>query len=580
MSSLSIMQELKQEIASWIKSRCPDVEESLILGALESPKLESHGDCSLPMPKLRLKGNPKELASRLASEFQPFGRVVKAAAVDAFLNFTWDKRDIVRQAVPAILKEGSKYGHNNAGDNKTVLIEYGSPNIAKPFHAGHLRSAVLGNFLKHVYAANGYRVVGINYLGDWGKQYGLLALGYERYGNDDELQQDAIKHLFDVYVRINEDAEKDATVHDTARLYFRRMEDGDESILKRWRQFRDLSIVKYREVYQRLNIEHDVYHGESFYEEGMKTAISMLRQLGLLEESQGSQVVDLSAEKLGMSIIVKRDGATLYLTRDIAAAIARWDEYHFHRSIYVVGATQDFHLKQLFAILKKMGFSWADRCEHVNYGLVRGMSTRKGTAVFLEDILNETTDVMHAVMQSNSTKYSQIVDPLKTAELLALSAIVVQDASAKRIKDYDFNWARMTSFEGDTGPYLQYAHTRLCSIERKVPEILQLVLEAQSTANFDAINFDLLHEEQAQGILMTLLKFPQVVIDACRTQEPCLVVTFLMNVAHQLSSLIESLYVMNQPKDIAVARLALFMSVRQVLGNGLSLLGLIPLTQM
>lgn len=569
--SSKVINELKTEVAKWLNANLPSpVPIDSIISSLEASKNEVYGDCCLPLPKLRLSTNPKTLGTELQSKFKPTGNLISVQVKDAFLNFTWNKKYLLKRVIPDILNQGQTYGTNTSGQGKTVLIEYASPNIAKPFHAGHLRSSIIGNFLKHVYRANGYNVVSINYLGDWGKQYGLLAVGYEKYGNDEAFKNDPIKHLFNVYVQINKDAEADPKIHEQARAYFKKMEDGDKESLSLWQRFRDLSIEKYKQVFSRLNIEFEVYSGESMYEQGMKTILTELKEKDLLISSQNAQIIDLKQHGLDVAVILKSDGASLYLTRDLAAAKGRYDEYHFEKSIYVISSQQDHHLKQVFKILELMGYEWAKNCIHINYGLVQGMSTRKGNVAFLEDILDEAKRVMHDVMKNNPSKYEQIENPERTADILGVSAVVIQDFSAKRIKDYEFKMDRMTLFEGDTGPYLQYAHTRLSSIERKYDKKIDV----------DNVKYDLLKEDCALQLATMLTKLPEIVHGACRTSEPCLVVTYLMQLCHLVSTVIEQLYVLGQEKEIAEARLALYTATRITLGNGMRLLGLIPLEKM
>ena len=483
-----------------------------------------------------------------------------------------------------VLKEASHYGESKVGEGKKVLVEFSSPNIAKPFHAGHLRTTIIGNFIRNLYKSQGYSTIAMNYLGDWGKQYGLLAVGFTRFGNEELLLQDPIKHLFEVYVKVSAAAEADSTLHDEARDYFRKMELGHEENLQLWRKFRDLSICKYKELYKRLNIEFDVYSGESFYEEGMKKSIERLKSHSLLEESKGAQIVDLSADKLGKAVIVKTDGATLYLTRDIAAAEGRFEEFKFDKMIYVIASEQDLHMKQLFKILSLMKFEWADRLEHINYGMVLGMSTRKGNVVFLEDIIEESKAQMHAVMKSNEAKYAQIENPDETAEILAMSAIIIQDMAARRIKDYTFSMERMTSFEGDTGPYLQYAHSRLCSVERKLGLESEVGLRLDSAIQQDsiesAVDFSLLTEPEALDLAFLLSRYPNVLSEALRSLEPCVLVTYLMSVSHAVSNAWEKLWVMGQEAQLQTARLALYRAARFTICNGLLILGIRPLERM
>ncbi|KAL8868202.1 MAG: hypothetical protein Q9174_005144 [Haloplaca sp. 1 TL-2023] len=487
-----------------------------------------------------------------------------------------------------------------------MIVEFSSPNIAKPFHAGHLRSTIIGGFLGNLYEAAGWDVIRMNYLGDWGRQYGLLAIAFEDYGSEEKLQENPIGHLFDIYVQINkiskpeEDAiaekkkeleslsklgkdtaslEKEIedlvskSTNEKARQYFKRMENGDGAALSIWRRFRDLSIDRYKKTYARLNIHYDHYSGESQVEaERMDNAAKQLETSGVSEMSAGAVIVDLTknpkTKKLGKALVRKKDGSSLYLTRDIGEAVKRQELYHFDRMIYVVASQQDLHLAQLFKILELMGHQdVADKCQHINFGMVAGMSTRSGNVRFLDDILQEVGEKMHEVMQKNQTKYEQVEDPEKTADTLGITAVMVQDMTGKRINGYDFSLDRMTSFEGDTGPYLQYAHARLCSITRKA---------GLSAQDLDKADLSLLQESHAVNLVRALSSWPDVVQNTVKTQEPVTVLSYLFKMTHMLSSSYDVLKVVGSEPEVKKARMALYEAARQVLNNGMKLLGLSP----
>jgi arginyl-tRNA synthetase len=426
------------------------------------------------------KKNPQELCKELAEKFPESDLVLPPVPFGIHLQFFFKPQGLTRDVVRRILKEKEAYGTNgNQGmrdpsdpskGQKRMIVEFSSPNIAKPFHAGHLRSTIIGGFLANLYTVMGWDVIKMNYLGDWGKQYGLLANGYKRFGNEEALNKDPINHLFDVYVKINsivseqdgpikelkeqikakkeknEDVSEleaelaklvEASEDESARRYFKSMEDGNEDALALWRKFRDLSIAKYRQTYARLNIDFDVYSGESqIKNESMTSAYQTLEKTGVSEKSEGAVIVDFTkhgAKKLGKAIIVRKDGTPLYLTRDIGAITERDEAYHFDKMIYVVAAQQDLHLAQLFKITELMGYKdLAGRCQHVNFGMVRGMSTRKGTVKFLDDILRDVRDKMHEVMKKNEDKYRQVENPEETADVLGITAVMVQDMSGKR----------------------------------------------------------------------------------------------------------------------------------------------------
>ena len=420
-------------------------------------------------------------------QFPESDLIEKPVVAGTSLQFWFKPAPLTKFVLSSILKEKAGYGTNarlglkDPSDpmkgKKRIVIEFSSPNIAKPFHAGHLRSTIIGGFLANVYEAAGWEVIRMNYLGDWGRQFGLLAKAFEMYGSEEKLKTDPIGHLYDIYVEINkvskpeedEIAEKkkelqeakakgedtgdlesqimaleSKSTNEKARKYFKRMEEGDKEALALWERFRDLSIDKYQKTYARLNIFYDYYSGESQVKpESMDAAAEQLEKTGVSEKSEGAVIVDLTKDpktkKFGKALVKKRDGSTLYLTRDIGAAVERWQKFHFDQMIYVVASQQDLHLAQLFKILELMGHSdIRERCQHVNFGMVLGMSTRRGTVKFLDDILRDVGDKMHEVMQRNQAKYEQVEDPKQTADTLGITAVMVQDMTGKR---YDFPMA-------------------------------------------------------------------------------------------------------------------------------------------
>ena len=493
---------------------------------------------------------------------------------------------------------------------KRIIIEFSSPNIAKPFHAGHLRSTIIGGFLANLYESVGWEVLRINYLGDWGRQFGLLANAFETCGSEEKLAQDPIGHLYDIYVEINrvsapeeekikekkeelkqakasgKDAaglEKEVTsleagsTNEKARKYFKRLEGGDPAALATWKRFRDLSIDKYKQTYARLNIRYDHYSGESQVEpERMERAAKEMEETGVSEVSDGAVIVDFTKDpktkKLEKAVVKKKDGSTLYLTRDISEAMKRYELYHFDKMIYVVASQQDLHLKQFFKILELMGHKeLVDRCEHVNFGMVLGMSTRRGTVKFLDDILRDVGDRMLEVMQQNPDKFANVQDPRQTADLLGISAVMVQDLSGKRINNYEFSLDRMTATEGDTGPYLQYAHARLCSIAREI---------GLSHEELQTADFSLLKEDHAIKLIRVLAQWPDQVQNTLKTMEPTNVLKYLFEMTHVFSGSYRALRVKGSEPELKKARMALYECARQVLNNGMRLLGLTPVERM
>ncbi|KAF2251649.1 putative Arginyl-tRNA synthetase, cytoplasmic [Trematosphaeria pertusa] len=588
-------------------SEVTGVQPKTIYPLLQRTTTLDKGDLLLPVPALRIKGErPDMLASRWADEFPESTLVSKPVVDGPFIRFYLKPAALVKRVLPAVLRNRNEWGSNpllglkDASDaskgRKRIVIEFSSPNIAKPFHQGHLRSTIIGGFLANLYKGAGWDVVRLNYLGDWGKQYGLLALGFKMFGDDTALEEDPIHHLYQIYVKINslladerkeiEQLEKDdkdtsklrnECLDEQAREYFKAMCNNDPGAISMWKKFRELSIQRYKKSYTRLNIHFDEYAGESLVrEESMKIAQKQLESKGLVEESQGAAIVDFSkhvpgkaGKALGKALIRKTDGTSLYLTRDVGALFERNDRYEFDQMIYVVATDQELHLKQLFKLIELTGNEdLRSRIAHVSFGLVLGMSTRRGTVVFLDDVLRDVGEKMHEVMRKNETKYAQVSDPERTADILGISSVMVQDMSGKRINNYRFNIDTMTSFEGDTGPYLQYSHARLCSI---------LLKAAVPTSEIESANLDLLVEPHAIKVVRLIAQFPDTIQNTLKTLEPTTVLTYLFRLTHAINSSYDVLQVVGSERELMKARLALYDAAKSVINNGMRLLGLTPL---
>ncbi|KEY71636.1 hypothetical protein S7711_08102 [Stachybotrys chartarum IBT 7711] len=584
------------------------VDRAIVWPAIQWTQGLDKGDFVLAVPALRIKGTkPDVLASEWAAKFPENDTLFEKPTIVAhFMSFFIKVGLLTQLVLPLVRNLDSKYGQNHylglrdpkdpSKGKKRIIVEFSSPNVAKPFHAGHLRSTIIGSFLANIYEGSGWDVKRFNYLGDWGKQYGLLALAYEKYGDEAALKRDPIDHLFKLYVRINaeKEAEKEQieaskkegkdvaglesdSLDEQARRYFRKMTDGDESAIALWKRFRDLSIVRYKETYARLNIHFDVFSGESqVTEDSMDKVAQQMTEKGITRVDDGAVLVDFTelvpgkeGKRLGKTVIRKKDGTALYLTRDIGELLGRFETYNFDHMIYVVASAQDLHLKQLFKIIELLGHKdIADKCQHINFGLVLGMSTRKGTVKFLDDILRDCADHMHDVMRKNADKYAQVEDPAGTADILGISSVMVQDMSGKRINNYTFNMEAMTSFEGDTGPYLQYAHARLCSIKRRA----DLSDEELATADLS-----LLTEAHATNVVRMLAQWPDTFQNTLKTLEPTTVLTYLFKMTHVVSSSYDHLQVVGSERELMKARMALYDATRIVLANGMRMLGLTPL---
>ncbi|KAH7326735.1 arginyl-tRNA synthetase [Stachybotrys elegans] len=591
-----------------IISELSGVDRAIVWPAVQWTQALDKGDFVLAVPALRLKGTkPDVLAAEWAAKFPENDPLIEKPTVTAhFLSFFTKASPLVTSVIPMIQSLDKDYGRNRfhglrdpkdpSKGQKRIIVEFSSPNVAKPFHAGHLRSTIIGSFLANLYEGHGWDVKRINYLGDWGKQYGLLALAYNMYGEEEALQRDPINHLFHLYVRISAEKEaekeeieaqkkegKDVSaleakcLDEQARQYFRKMTDGDKDALALWKRFRDLSIVRYKETYARLNINFDVFSGESqVTEEAMDKVAKQMTEKGITHEDAGAVLVDFTekvpgkeGKRLGKTVIRKKDGTALYLTRDIGELLGRHEKYDFDHMIYVVASAQDLHLKQLFKIIELLGYEdIAKKCQHINFGLVLGMSTRRGTVKFLDDILRDCADHMHEVMKKNEEKYKQVEDPVGTADILGISSVMVQDMTGKRINNYTFNMETMTSFEGDTGPYLQYAHARLCSIRRRAN------LSDEDLASAD---LSLLTEPHAVNLVRLLAQWPDTFQNTMKTLEPTTVLTYLFKMTHVVSSSYDHLQVVGSEPELMKARGALYNAARIVLSNGMRLLGLTPL---
>ena len=598
-----------------------DRPEQELIPLLQWTTTLDKGDLMLPVAALRVKGiPPQELAKGIVEAFPKSQDVLVTATVAGpFVQFFASPEHIIKTTIPEILAHTKAYGSSPipglkdpsdpSKGQKKIIIEFSSPNIAKEFHAGHLRSTIIGGFLAKLYQVMGWEVVKMNYLGDWGKQYGLLANGFKQFGSQEELDKNSIAHLFQVYVQINKVKEtQDGPINELkkeikekkdkggdvtaleaklaplieesedekARKYFRSMEEGDLEALALWQNFRDMSIKKYQKTYARLNIDFDVYSGESQVKvETIKKVLDSLMAQKIAEESEGAILIDFAkhgAKKLNKAIIVRKDGTPLYLTRDLAAILERYETYHFDKMIYVVADQQNEHVAQLFKTTDISGHKEvAEKCEHVSFGMVKGMSTRKGTVKFLDDIIQTVKDTMLDVMKKNDQKYSQLHNPDAVADTLAITAIMVQDLTGKVRNGYEFNINQMTAFEGDTGPYLQYAHARLCSIERKANADLSVLNSA---------DLSLLQETHAINLARSLAQYPDVVLNTLKTREPATLLTYMFKMAHALSSSYDHLQVVGSEPELQKARLALYEAARQVLWNGMTLLGLTPVERM
>jgi arginyl-tRNA synthetase len=564
---LSVHDQLTRAFADALaRALALDVED--VLQAVKPAEAE-HGDLTFPTFSLArtLKKAPPAIAAELAGRVTVAGMTLAAAG--PYLNARFDALPFSAEVLAEIRTAGPSYASDHSGAGKTVVIDYSSPNIAKPIAYHHIRTTVLGHALANLYRHAGWRVEGINYLGDWGKQFGLVAVGFGAFG--DPARKGDMAHLVDVYVRANARAEQDPAFDAEARALFRRMEEGDPEALRVWKDFRDASLAGFEPIYARLGIRFEHVEGESRYQGRMEKVIEEIARTVGVRESEGALVVDLPYGENEPPVLLKKsDGSTLYVTRDLAAAEDRWERFHFDRSLYVVARDQSLHFAQVFRVLKAMGKPWADRCLHVAFGRIAGMATRKGQLVMLTDVLDEAhARALDKVQENVAGGRIHTDEPDTLAEQVGLGAIVFADLRNRRNTDYTFDWEEVLAFEGHTGPYLQYAHARSCSL---------LVRGGGAPGPVDASVLTLPEE---QALVRSLALFPRAVRSAVEADEPSFVATHLLEVAAAFSRWY-TLGNQDRSKRVLVdddprlrdARLALADAVRITLRTGLTLLGI------
>lgn len=544
--------------------QCVDLEEKEIEQLIEIPPKPDMGDYAFPCFKLAkvFRKAPNMIAQELKEKVDKDG-FEKVENLGPYLNFFLDKSMVSKEVIEKVISEGDKYGSSSDGKGKNVTIDYSSPNIAKPFHVGHLFTTVIGNALYKILEFEGYNPIGINHLGDWGTQFGKLISAYKRWGNEDELHKQPIKELLRIYVKFHKEAEKDASLEDEARMYFKNLEDGKEEEVKLWKKFRDLSLKEFQKVYDALGIKFDSYAGESFYNDKMDAVVEELEKKGLLTESNGAKVVMLDDYNMPPCIIKKSDGATIYATRDLAAAIYRKKTYDFYKNIYVVGTPQALHFKQVFKTLKLMGYDWADDCVHVGFGLVkfadRKLSTRNGEVIFLEDLLKEAVD---KTLEIINKKNPDLENKEEVAKKVGIGGVVFTYLKNGREKDIVFDWGEMLNFDGETGPYVQYTYARGKSILRKFGK-------AEGEIDYSKLN-----SKEEYALIKLLGSFNNAIKNSINKLEPSIVTRYVIEVAKAFNKFYNAYNIGNSDEATKKARLKMVEATCQVIKNALSLIGI------
>lgn len=557
---MNYKQLISERLSSILELPIEDLEK-----LIEIPPRPEMGDYAFPCFQLakKFRKAPNVIAEELKDKFDK-NSFEKVENLGPYLNFFVDKSILSKSVIEKILEEKDKYGASKVGENKKVLIEYSSPNIAKPFHVGHLFSTAIGNSLYKILTFEGYDCERINHLGDWGTQFGKLIAAYKRWVDQEALEKEPIKELLRIYVKFHDEAEKDPSLEEEGRLHFKRLEDGEEEEVRLWKRFRELSLKEFKKVYDMLNVEFDSYAGESFYGDKMDAVVEEIDKKGLLVESNGAKVVMLEDYNMPPCIIKKSDGATIYATRDLATAIYRKNTYDFYKSIYVVGLEQSLHFKQVFTTLKLMGHNWADDCTHIGFGLVRftdrKLSTRKGEVIFLEDLLKESID---KTLEIINEKNSELENKEETAKKIGIGAVIFTYLKNNRERDIVFSWDEMLSFDGETGPYVQYSYARGKSILRKAGEIK------------GDIDYSKLNSKEEFELVKTLEGFNKSILQAIEKLEPSIVTRYIIEVAKAFNKFYNHNSILNaEDEEIKKARIKLVESTCQVIKNALNLLGI------
>ena len=552
-------------------SRVTELPLAEIENTLEIPPQPDWGDYGWPCFVLAktLKKAPPKIAAELASKLKPDDFIESISANGPYLNFSLRKTAVIEHVCREVFRQGENYGKSDPGQGQTVVLEYSSPNIAKPMGIGHLRSTVIGAALRRIYDFLGYKTVSINHIGDWGTQFGKLAVAYQRWADPDNMREDPIKELFRIYVKIHEEAEEDKSLEDESRNVFRRLEDRDPEVVELWHKFVDLSWQDFQRIYDLLGVRFDSIAGESFYQDKIAEVLDILDKKGLSETSQDALIVPLDNYQLEPMLLRKKDGSTLYGTRDLAAAIYRYRTYKFDKMIYVVGVAQSLHFKQFFKVLELAGFDWVNKCEHVDFGWVKigkeMMSTRRGNIIFLEDVINQAIQKVSEIIESNNPG---LENREEVARQVGVGAVVFADLSVKRQTDVSFDWDRMLDFNGYSGPYLQYAHARLSSVLRKHGQDLN------PEANYRVLN---LPEEY--GLAKMLLDFPEKIADSASHNEPYFISAYLLDLVGLFSTYYQKYKsaqekILSEDEEQRFAKVNLTYCIKSVLQSGLGLLGL------
>lgn len=559
------MKDYKEIIAKKLDSQGIGLSSEDIYQLIEIPPQENMGDYSFPCFQLAktLRKNPAQIAAELAStlDIEDFSEIKN---VGPYINFFLDRKKFENDVINAIIDKKENFGKSDMGKGKTAIVEFSSVNIAKPFHIGHIRSTVIGDALRNIHEFLGYNIIATNYIGDYGTQFGTMIAAYKLWGDDEKLNANPIKELLNLYVRYNTEASENEEMMEVARKEFKNLEEGEEEATRLWSWFKEISFNEFDRVYKLLDIEFDNYKGEAYYSKYMPEILEELKEKNLLVESDGAQIIDLAQFDLPPSIVIKSNGSSAYITRDIATAINRKKEYNFDENLYVVATQQNLHFQQLWRILELMGYDLYKGCKHISFGMVslkdQTLSTRKGQVVFLEDVLNKAIEKTREIMENREDTVDDIDE---VSRIVGIGAVKFQELYNNRIKDYVFDWDEVLNFDGETGPYVQYTYARAKSVLRKagLDEIKPLAIEKITS-------------DEEFSLVKKLAGFEDVVVKAKEKYEPSLVTRHLTDIAKSFNKFYNASKIMVEDEKLKEERLALAYATSVVIKTALGLLGI------
>jgi len=565
------MNQYKKMLAETIATHVPDLDFNELVQMIETPPEAHMGDYAFPCFRLAkaLRKSPQLIAADLANKIVPPEIFNKCVQEGAYVNFFYDRKKLSEEMIQQVLVAKELFGSSDEGKGKVICIDYSAPNIAKPFHVGHLRSTVIGNALYKIYTHLGYTCIGINHLGDWGTQFGKVIVAYRNWGDAKAIEAEPIKSLLDLYVRFHDESEKNPSLEDEAREWFTRMEKGDEEALSLWKWFSTETIKELEKIYDLLGVKFDYYTGESFYNDKMEPVLQALAEKKLLTESQGATMIDLEPYGMPPCLVQKSDGSTLYATRDITAAIYRKKTFDFHQCLYLTDYSQKLHFAQWFKVIELMGYEWSSDLHHLPFGRVthegRRIQTRKGTVVLLEEVLNGAIERVGEIIEE---KNPDLENKNETAVAVGVGAVIFNDLSNNRIKDISFSWETAFSFEGETGPYVQYTHARACSVLRKASASDEQAYQPS------VIDGQYLADDISYRVIRHLEQFGDCILDAKNKNEPSILTRHIIDLAQAFNRFYHDHPVLNAEPEQRKARLAMVAAVKDALSTGLALLGI------